>query len=556
MAPTVDARTLSDGEIIDTDLCIVGAGTAGMTLAYQLRNQPFRICLVESGGLTPDPQTQDLHRGDNIGHPYFELHSARARHFGGTTNRWFIPCNGQAVGVRMRPLDPIDFEEREWVPYSGWPFRKETLDPYYDRAQRFCRIDPVSFQVADWSDAEHAALFDLRDTDAKTVIFKFGSRLPFVETYYPAVRRADNITILLHANVTEILTDEDGHRVRELRVNCFGGKQLFIRAKRFVLAAGALEIPRIMLLSNRQQTAGIGNQHDLVGRFFMEHPHFRTGIFVPSDARLFQTAALYNHIHMVGSVPVIGKLALKEPAIRRERLLNYVGELMPVMDLESSLYAFKIPRIDAQGVQAFRDLKTAVKRRKPPADLHRRLVQMLADIKPLSVSAYRNVKRRILSAVNKRRCMLFRLVNMSEQTPNPESRVTLTYQQDALGQKRIQLNWKLAPGDMQSAIRSQQLLDRALQRAGLGRLYTEKEDEIIPRRIKGGWHQMGTTRMHADPKKGVVDGNSRVHGFSNLYIAGSSVFPTGGYANPSLTLIALSLRLADHLNSKMVQRDN
>jgi choline dehydrogenase-like flavoprotein len=140
---------------------------------------------------------------------------------------------------------------------------------------------------------------------------------------------------------------------------------------------------------------------------------------------------------------------------------------------------------------------------------------------------------------------------MSEQLPNPQSRILLSEQRDRLGMNGVQLDWRLSPMDTESAIRSQEILDQEFKRAGLGRLYTLLDADTPPQRIRGGWHHMGTTRMHVDPRKGIVDENSRIHGISNLFIAGPSVFPTSGYANPSLTIIALAVRLADHIKQLM-----
>jgi len=158
---------------------------------------------------------------------------------------------------------------------------------------------------------------------------------------------------------------------------------------------------------------------------------------------------------------------------------------------------------------------------------------------------------RVLRVLDKQRVRLFRLSNMSEQSPNPDSRVTLGSDRDSLGQRRVRLDWRLTPFDIESAKRSQEILDKELRHSGLGRLYIELNDKTPPHRINGGWHHMGTTRMHTDPEKGVVDENCCVHGISNLFIDGPSVFPTSGYANPSLTIVALAVRLADHIKTLM-----
>ena len=547
----IDADSVPEDKNIETDICIVGAGTAGITLAKEFIGQKFSVCLLESGGLKPDRETQALYQGENIGHPYFSLDSARARYFGGTTNRWHIPIGDDCSGVRMRPLDAIDFEERDWVPYSGWPYNKSHLDPFYDRAQEICRIKPTTYDVADWENPEKTPAFRFNGDRVKTVIFKFGSRHPFLDGHATEVTKAANITTYLYANVIEIETNETARSVIRLRVACLEENKFWVRAKRFILAAGAIEIPRLLLCSNRTQTAGLGNQNDLVGRFFMEHPHFWSGLFVPSTPDIINSASLYDHIHKVNGVPIIGKLSLSEDFIRREKLLNYVGELAPRVVLKSSLNLFIYPSIDSKSVRSYKTLRFAMGRGKLPDDFGNHLRNILSGLDDFAITAYRNIKRRVLRMVDKRRIRLFHLANMSEQAPNPDSRVTLGSDRDSLGLRRVRLDWRLSDFDIESAIRSQEIINQELQRAGLGRLYIELNHQTPPQKITGGWHHMGTTRMHTDPKKGVVDENSRVHGMSNLFVAGPSVFPTGGYANPSLTIVAMSVRLADHIKMIM-----
>ena len=546
-----DAHSVSEGVTIETDICIVGAGTAGLTLAREFIGQNFRVCLLESGGLKPDRKTQALYQGENIGHPYYSLDSARARYFGGTTNRWHIPIGDDYSGARMRPFDAIDFEKRDWVPYSGWPFDKSHIDPYYDRAQEICKITPASYDVADWENLENTPSFPFNGNRVQTVIFKFGSRHPFLDGHAEEVKQAENITTYLYANVIEIETDEAARNVSRLRVVCLEGNKFWVRAKRFILAMGAIEIPRLLLSSNRTQKAGLGNPYDLVGRFFMEHPHFSSGLFVPFAPETFKFTYLYDHIHRVNGVPIIGKLSLSEEVLRQEKLLNYVVELSPRIALKTSLNQYLYPRINSKSVHSYKIFRSAMGHKKLPDDACKHLRNILSGIDDFTVTAYRNVKKRVLRALDKRRIQLFRLDNMTEQVPNPESRVTLGSDRDSLGQRRVQLDWRLSDFDKESFIKSQEIVDQEFRRAGLGRLYVKPMHEIPPDRITGGWHHMGTTRMHTNPKNGVVNQNCRVHGISNLFIAGPSVFPTSGYANPTLTIVALAVRLADHIKSLM-----
>ena len=543
----IDARALPDKKDINTDVCIVGSGLAGVTLAKEFMDSRFRVCILESGGPKAQPETQSLAWGENVGHPYFSIDTAYARYCGGTINRWMIDVGDHRYGARMRPFDPIDFEEREWVPHSGWPFDKSHLDPFYERAQRICKIDPPSFDISDWEDPIETPRFRFADDRVKTVVFKFGLSDSFLNSHLPEVLKAANITTYLYANVIRIETDEAARNVTRLHAVSLSGARFSVSARLFILATGGIETPRLLLNSKDNQKAGLGNQHDLVGRFFMEHLHFRSGVFVPSTPELFQSTGLYDQIHDVNGVPIIGKLALGEAVMRREKLLNYVTELVPRVTRHSSLGDIFYPPIASKSVHSFRTAASAVRRGALPEDLGRHLKNMLEGIDDIALTAYRNLKRKSVRTFSRKKIKIYWLSSMSEQAPNPSSRVTLSEERDKFGMNCTKLDWRLQSIDIQSVVRSQEILKEEIHRAGLGRLFVQFKNDTPPQMVTGGWHQMGTTRMHIDPKKGVVDENCRVHGTSNLYISGPSVFPTGGYANPALTTVALAVRLADRV---------
>jgi choline dehydrogenase-like flavoprotein len=541
---TVDARSLEQNKTIETDVCIVGTGTAGITLAREFIDQKFRVCLLESGGLKPDKETQALQWGENIGHPYYSLDVARPRYLGGTTNRWHIPVGQDCSTARMRPLDEIDFEERDWVPYSGWPFSKSLLDPFYDRAQTVCKIEPCTYDVEDWEDNEQRPRLPIIGDDAKTVIFKFGSRYPFIRDYMEQIKRAANMSIYMNANVVEIETSRLNRTVTRLQVATMNGKRLWVSAKFFVLAAGAIENARLLLVSDKIQNTGLGNDYDLVGRFFMEHPHYSAGPFVPANPNIFKSTSLYNDIHVVKGTPIIGKVSLSEKIIRKERLLNQVLQLYPRVVPKTFLYRY--PIVDSESVSALIHIM-----RRGVYNFGKQVRIIMKGLDDVCVAAYRNFKGQALGMVNRERIKIFQLYSMTEQGPNPDSRVMLSDERDSLGMRRVNLDWRLTPYDMQSNIRTLKILDDIFRRSGLGRVYGHLYSRIPSDSIHGGWHHMGTTRMHLDPKKGVVDEKCKVHSIPNLFIAGPSVFPTGGYANPSLTIVALAIRLADYIKRLM-----
>ena len=517
----IDARTVPEGKTIETDICIVGAGAAGITLAREFIGQPFNVCLLESGGLEFDNETQTLYEGENTGHPYFPLVGTRLRYFGGSTNIW---------GGWCAPLGEIDFESRDWIPYSGWPFGKSHLDSFYERAQSICQLGPYAYDVGAWETENSPRLPFLGDR-VVTGIFQFTplTRLRFGEVYKNDITHGRNISTYLYANVVEIEATNPPHTVTRLRVACLQGNRFWVSAKLFILAVGGIENPRLLLLSNKVESAGLGNQNDLVGRFFMEHLHLGSGFFLPSKGDI--SSALYNK-HSVNDVSVRGALTLAPETLRREKLLNFSATL------ETSW---------SEGFASLKYLRETIRRGDMPDNIAKHLRNILADIDDVAVAAYRKLVR------PESPVKMFRLYNSTEQAPNPESRLTLSAARDSLGTNRVRLEWRLSAIDKRSMRRAHEIIAKELGRAGLGRLKIalDDDDTTWPPSLQGGHHHMGTTRMHVDAKRGVVNDHCQVHGISNLFIAGSSVFPTAGYANPTLTIVALALRLADHIKRLM-----
>lgn len=535
-----DARRIEFSSEIETDLCIVGAGAAGITIARALDGSGMRICLLEGGGLAPDPATNALYRGDNIGLPYFALDVCQLRAFGGNTNAW---------GGWCRPLDPIDFERRPWVPDSGWPLSRADLEPYYPEAHELCQLPRKSYAVEEWLSAisdRNAKTLPVDPALLKTVLHQFSPPTRFGAQYGDDIRRSHNVLCLLHANVVNIATDLDCSRVTRLDVACLGGNRFSVKAKIFVLAAGGTENARLLLVSRDVAPNGLGNAYDLVGRFFMEHPHLKRRIRVTSKR---PPVLLYGlNFHDKG---VSARLALTPSLQEREQLLNYSANILPV-------YA----GAESVGWMAVRKLVLSMSRsrradpylRFPPygrkqVDL-RDLWSILRHLPDAAVAG-------LLHLLKPPQFILgYLLESKSEQAPNPDSRLTLSHDRNELGVNPIRIDWRLSELDRRTILRGEEIIGQELERLGIGRLEPLADDFMggRPGVLEGGWHQLGMTRMHPDPKRGVVDPNCRVHGISNLFIAGGSVFPTEGNVSPTLTIVALALRLADHLKSLLRQR--
>jgi choline dehydrogenase-like flavoprotein len=525
----LDARTVPDLTTLDTDVCIVGAGAAGITLAREFRNQPFRVTLIESGGLRSDEQTQAMQRAETTGHPSAPLDETRLTGFGGTTSVWAGSC---------RPLDDVDFETRDWIPHSGWPLTRADLDPYYARAQAVCEVGPFAYDAEDWESSDRPQLpFD--PERLITQIFQLSPPTRFGVTYRNTVLGAPNITTHLFANAVEIETCESGRTATTLKIATLAGTGYRVKARVFILAAGGIETPRLLLLSNFRNPDGLGNGSGLVGRFFMDHLRLETGTLQLHDAKRF--APLYRvHKPAPGRhVPSVeGVLVLGEELTRSEQLARAGFQFPP--------YWRSTPEFFGPGVTNLNHLARALRLRQVPYRWQSRLASVVRHLDQVALTMGRRFVER------RRETEELVVTCCGEQIPNPDSRILLSSERDELGRPRVRQDWRLTELDLHTMKRATELLAAETARAGLGHFVPRPAArDSIPR---GGFHHIGTTRMHADPTLGVVDADCRLHEVGNVYVAGSSTFPTGGYANPTLTIVALAIRLADHLRGELNAR--
>jgi choline dehydrogenase-like flavoprotein len=527
----IDARSISKKTVINTDVCIIGAGAAGITLAREFIGQPFRVCLLESGGLEYDAETQSLYKGQNAGHPYYPLEAARARFFGGTTNHWNGAC---------RPLDGIDFEARAWVPYSGWPFARSHLWPFYERAQTVLQLGPLKYDGASW-EREDRLRAKFAGNSLDSVVFQ-NNPIRFGQVYREEIRSASNVDTYLYANVLEFEANESNRAVKRLHVASLARNDFFVSARVYVLATGGIENARLLLLSNRPNRHGLGNDHGLVGRFFMDHPGSswgQLGIIAPSKFPLsfYDARSIAQHYSGASEKAyVYGFITPSEQTLRQQKLLN------------CGIKINEFPEEESLGVVSMRRIKNKLAKGEWPDNFWHYIANVISDIDGVTLKSVEKITGKQGAP------KILGIEHWTEPRPNPKSQVRLSSELDALGQQRVVLDWRLTEHDMNNVRKVFQLLATELGRSNLGRLRIDPEvcsDKWLSSMLEGSFHHMGTTRMHKDPKHGVVDPNCRVHGLSNLYVAGSSVFPTAGHANPTLTIVALALRLADHIKLKM-----
>lgn len=509
----IDARTLEDNSSIEGDICIIGAGTAGVSIALDWIDTPHKVILLEGGGLEYDDQVQDLYQGETTGQKYFPLRSSRLHYFGGTTGHWAGMCS---------PFDNIDFIERDWVPDSGWPISRQDLDPFYARANKTLKLGPYEYDFSYWQkELSNLNPFPLDGAVVWNKMWQY-SQARFNDLYKQTVLEARNIHLYTYANVVDIRGDEEVSSIQEVIIKNHAGKTHRVRAKHFIMACGAIQNARLLLASNSQAPNGLGNDNDTVGRYFMEHLEIAS-----AELWLFRPFPTDLYSWEFGVTKASAELAITEEVQRQEKILNGTASLAPL-----SFARLVRPRIETWTDE----------------DPRKALESTLGHWGEVAKEAEKNNKGVIARA--------FELSTRIEQAPNPNSRVTIGPEKDELGVPRANLHWELSPIDKRSIRRIYQLIGQEMGKAGIGRvklhefLCDESDDHSWPDGTNGGWHHMGTTRMSTDPKKGVVDANCQVHGIRNLYVAGSGCFSTAGAPNPTLTLVALSLRLSDHLKEQ------
>jgi choline dehydrogenase-like flavoprotein len=506
----VDANALADGSALEAEVCVVGSGPAGITLARELIGAGVSVCLVESGGIRYEQEAQELSQlADGEG----EIAPApqnRRRQFGGNANLWRAGRRPWRSLVRYLPLDELDFEPRPWVPDGGWPFGRQALDPFYVRAHRAAALGPYRYDVSAIAAADAPEL-PLDRSRVRTSVEWFGTSRPYIRDGLDELRRATESRVLYHA--TAIGLEVRGGRVAGVRVRSPNGKTHTVGASQVVLSAGGIENARLLLDGTDRVPVGVGNACGLVGRFFMDHLYVR-GVFVPRDRSLFERMALYD-VRADGNGRVAGcKLNLTDDVMAGDGLLN------AALKLDARTLRSRLAALDTYARFALK---------------HRQLRPSYFGWSTLPRPTSRFGDFTVLLQI--------------ELAPVRENRIELAPERDALGRRRARVVWRWDDLSRRSVIMTRRHFVDAFASAGLGELRFPDEDPPAMPHREGINHHIGTTRMHDDPECGVVDSNGRVHGMDNLFVTGSSVFPTGGYANPTLTIVALAIRLADHLRS-------
>ena len=562
--PIEDLRDLPLGTDLGAELCIAGAGIAGFGIALQFVDTDVRVVLVESGGNERDPAVEDLSEIDSTGERRAPQDVTRARVVGGTSSLWSGRC-----GV----FDPIDYANRSWVTNSGWPISEQDVNPYYDRAGSMLGLGPSSYRglpayaVDDetrrpWDpkvfepvvfqssvhDREHTEVVrsfvadGVEGAEHIGVLQHAGTPKPthFGEAYRAILDAAPNVVLLTNATVTEVLTENDATAVTGVTVASLDGHQVRVNAAMVVLAGGGIDNARLLLASRGSDPRGVGNRHDTVGRYLTDHPFTTIASYRGRGSPALRRRLGHRWVDRSGTRHVYSVGArLTAEFQRNEGLLNGAVHMVEWGHRGTALREAK------EVVDQVRQL-----------GIDRRSASTLGAIavRPhrLAVSAFDRYVLHRPSLTSPDRVDFGCVV---EQVNDPDSRVTLSDRLDGLGMPRAAVHWKIADDEFQSMVRIADLFEAELRRLRFDlpdrEPWRERGADQWRASVHDMAHPMGSTRMADDPNDGVVDRNLQVHGVRGLYVAGSSVFATSGYMNPTLMLLSLSLRLADHLRAAL-----
>jgi choline dehydrogenase-like flavoprotein len=516
-----DALSGQQPDELFTDICVVGAGACGITLARKLcAKKTGRVMLLESGPNRFDARTQALYGGRNTGINYTDLSVNRLRYFGGTTNHWAGFC---------APVTARDFETVEGVALASWPIGFQEIEPYFEEAQRdlgfvaeSClpekRLAAEGFEFREMSeDPVVTKLFTILDESA----IRFGPR------YRPQLKELENLEVFENLNLVHVQLSPDGQRVLHIQCKTLAGRTVKVNAKYFVLACHAIENARVLLASNDVNPKGVGNDRDFVGRCFMEHPAVAASVL-----KVHNPSALprYLNTKLALKARLSASLCLSKKAEDKAKCLQYDCHLSPLTG----------PEVD----KAHAALIRLNKKKNSPFEF-----SMLDDVKTVigSLSESYKIVRRKARGDDPDTYLLFHRI---EQSPNPQSRILLSDERDELGSRRADLYWQLSDDDIRTFQAGQDEVINYFGVHGIGRVEKfELERGFLEENVSSSYHHMGTTRMSAGATDGVVDPNCRVHGLDNLFIAGSSIFARGLYAGPTMSMLGFTNRLAAHLST-------
>ncbi|MDO4905989.1 MAG: GMC oxidoreductase [Lautropia sp.] len=563
----LDPHTIADQAILETDVLIIGAGPAGLFLAQEMLNTQHDVILLEGGGTEEDNATQDLNEGiqEDTDDIYPNIRWAHDRRFGGTSVQWDVKINNRQ-NAHLATFDPIDFKKRPWLPHSGWPIDYDTIHPYYMRALEKWETGIDSLDLAPWISDERKPL-TFKGDELETKLYMTGSKNLLTDGIGSRLRDAKNVRVIMKSNAIELQANEGASKVDTVQVACLDGRRFKIKARFVVLTQGAFQVPRLLLASDKVAQNGLGNDRGLVGRYLMDRQIVKTGTLFPSNP--ISAYGFYDLQHR-GLSHVLGKLAIPASRLEADHIMNttIVLNAQPGMSKVRVLQRMygRGTTYRSAGYLSSRKLIHALREKRLPDNLLRHLYNVVAeldDIVYVKIARAPWLKTPFDRDSNgwyaePNRDKLFNVIDLyqiQEQSPDPDNRIELSHEVDATGMRLPKVTMRWNDFDIQSAIKAQDIVGHAIESSGYGRMRIERRHGIPLVTQMTAHHPAGTARMSDDPGTGVVDADCRVHGVSNLYIGSSAVFPTGGCAPPTLTIVALGMRIADKVKERLANDD-
>lgn len=520
----VDGNLVVQDSVVEADVCIVGAGAAGISVASEFIGSRYKVVLLESGGFSLDDKAQRLNAVESEELAIDPL--SRIRQLGGTTTVW---------AGKWIPFTPYDLEKKNWVAHSGWPLRYEELIPYYKRASALLQ-GPSWDQFKEYYD--QAARFDHNHSSSlrqAPIHWLASKNLEFSQMFAKDLKGSQQITVFLRSSVVSLRLKQNLESIEMLRVRTLENNHFQVKSKFTVLACGGIENARLLLASNQQQICGVANENDNVGRYYMNHPKGEIAkVNLGENADLpgwFGLQDKFRHRVDAG-------LRFDEVFLSKKKLLNTCLLLIPEYPWSNDEH---LPKL----------LTQISKLRQNPLRKEPYLTALSEGAKTAKLAMAKYFKAKLASRISGKsmRVRRIRLQYYMEQVPNPENRVQLSENRDQFGNPIAKMRWTINELERKTVACLHEEFKKLVERAAIGQFSWLSVDKAGADQgtVADSSHHMGTTRMGDNPKLSVVDVNCRAHSVNNLYIAGSSVFPTGGFSNPTFTIAALAIRLADKL---------
>ncbi len=507
----------------EAKICIIGSGIIGLTIVSEFLNQAAAdVLLIESGDFDINNELKSLDQVINTGEVDSGVEGSRARMFGGTSVLW---------GGQVLPFSELDFAHREWINHAGWPIGLKDLENYYQRAATLLSLDNADFSENIWR--KNSSIKNQLNDDFFDLTFSKWSPKPNLGVEFKKdVQKSKHVRLLTNASVMEIDLNDSSNAAKTVTLKSLSGNHAQVKAGIFILACGGIDNARILLNSNKTCVNGIGNNYGVVGRYYQDHIGLYGARLIPKNFKAFED--LFSNF-LQGKHKYLPKLVLSQAQQIKNQLLNVNASISIQVHDDSPINNLKnfYSTLRSQGLN-ISTVKSLINAARTPVELVR-----------IINSYYLKHRKHFPKDAG------YFLIANCETEPNEDSYIKLSKEQDAIGMPKAQVNWKISDLSKKTLLGFYQLVDAELDRLQIAEVKIRPEllepSDQWKQRCYSLYHHIGATRMSTDQKMGVVDSDCRVYGIENLYIAGTSVFPTGGCANPTFTAMALSLRLTDHI---------